>query len=76
MNCPKCKSPIADNSQECEWCGFKIITKPKEKIAHDDENGLKNEEVEENKSRLFGILLLPALCLLAYIVATIVNYFR
>lgn len=21
MLCPKCKSPIEDNSTECEWCG-------------------------------------------------------
>ena len=51
MNCTKCKSPIADDSQECEWCGFKITTKPKEKI--DEINGYEevpivNPQVENN----------------------------
>jgi hypothetical protein len=27
MNCTKCKNPIADDSQECEWCGYVIISK-------------------------------------------------
>lgn len=25
MNCPKCKNPVDENSNECEWCGNKII---------------------------------------------------
>jgi len=30
MLCKKCKNPIEDNAAECEWCGYDIITKPKE----------------------------------------------
>jgi hypothetical protein len=51
MNCPKCKSPIADDSQECEWCGFKITTKPKEKIGEIngyEEVPIVNPQVENN----------------------------
>ena len=49
MNCPNCKNPIADDSQECEWCGCKIITKPSEKIEEVNEEEFdENVEVEEN----------------------------
>jgi len=87
MNRPKCKNPIADDSQECEWCGVKI-NKPntqkndfnidEEKIKSYDFNLGKNTQTKpENKSNdIWGLLLLPALCLLTYIIAEIVNYFR
>lgn len=52
MNCPNCKNPISDNSQECEWCGCKIITKSKEKLEEEvvdvDEEVEEDEKVDEN----------------------------
>lgn len=27
MNCPICKSPIADNATVCEWCGVSVTPK-------------------------------------------------
>ncbi len=87
MNCPKCKNPISDNSQECEWCGVRI-NKPntqkndfnidEEKIKSYDSNlGTNIQTKQENKSDvIWGIILLPALCLLTYIICEIVNYFR
>ena len=74
MNCPKCKNPISDNSQECEWCGFKIITKSMEKIDDVDEAEFDgNIDVEENKSDYWSYLILPALCLLGFLLAKISN---
>ena len=50
MNCPKCKNPIADDSQECEWCGGEIIQSKKKISAHD--------ELESIKSKVFFITFL------------------
>ena len=32
MNCPKCKNPINNNSQECEWCGYVIKVNRKQEV--------------------------------------------
>ena len=32
MNCPNCKNPINNNSQECEWCGATINVNNIEKL--------------------------------------------
>jgi uncharacterized membrane protein YvbJ len=66
MNCPKCKNPIADDSQECEWCGVKI-NKPNTQKKDSNSNKSNKEtkkiitsrnQKEENNSWSWGCLFL------------------
>ena len=102
MNCPKCKNPVNDDSQECEWCGAKINKKNTQKNesnidelkaqfgnifgstldeeakkTFDSDLGRNTQTKGESKSdNNWSLLILPALCLLGYILAKIVNLFR
>lgn len=44
MNCPKCKNPIEDNVNVCEWCGVTITSQKASEYNLDAENYLKEYE--------------------------------
>jgi hypothetical protein len=48
MNCPKCKNPINDNSQECEWCGCVINKTEEEKANTTSNNNLQEKDIKNN----------------------------
>jgi hypothetical protein len=64
MNCPKCKNPISDNSQECEWCGYVIKVNKKQEVEPEINEIINqvNNKISINTSKdysnYYGALLL------------------
>ena len=79
MNCPKCKNPISDNLQECEWCGY-IINKIEEEKANTTSNNKKgekdiNDNIDTNKPFKNYFFYFIIIIILLIIIIYVKNYY-
>ena len=57
MNCPACKSPISNNTTQCEWCGKDIeITEP---VIISEDSNIENERITHDKENISLSIIWP-----------------
>lgn len=58
MTCPKCKNPIYNNSQECEWCGSELPSNNFNNFNSDNTNFNSHQRVVNVENKKFNVYFL------------------
>ncbi len=64
MNCQKCKNPVKENSEFCDWCGNQIANHVEKTQFFEESNSKFNSNQYKVKSEKYFIFFIPGIVVL------------